>query len=65
MTDRYYALDIAAKASGVPIGTIRRWISENKIHTLYTDGRHYVTIQSLLDARDAPRRARSLRHLTR
>lgn len=61
MTQRYYSIDVAAVRTGVPASTIRRWISEGKLHSLLTNGRRYVTLQGAADARDAPIKTRLLR----
>lgn len=65
MTDRYYAIDVAAAASGVPASTIRRWIADPDrfLPSIMHNGRRYVTLQSVIDCRDTPRRRRSLNSL--
>lgn len=64
MTDRYYAIDVAAASSGVKASTIRRWISEGKLHSIMHNGRRYVTLKGVSDARDAPIASHLLRKLT-
>lgn len=60
MTERYYTLDVASANAGVNPSTVRRWISEGKLHSLIDKGRRYVTLQAVCDARDAPIRHRLL-----
>lgn len=57
MTDRYYAIDVAAVktaqiGTGVPARTIRRWITEGRLTSMMTNGVYYVRLSEVEQLRD-------------
>jgi hypothetical protein len=55
MTDRYYAIDVAAVATGKSVRQIERWIKDGVIASFTAAGVVYVTIESV---EGAPERAK-------